>query len=426
MTRPALFALVDCNNFYASCERVFNPKLEGQPLVVLSNNDGCVVARSNEAKALGIGMGVPAFKVQHLFKQHNVRVFSSNYTLYGDMSARVMGSLALLAPDLEIYSIDEAFLDLSGFTHSDLFILATDIRTKIKQWTGITVSVGIGSTKTLAKVANHIAKQLPIGVFNIHNHPKQDCLLQKFSISEVWGVGHALSCSLVRQGVHTAYDLKCNNPEAIRRRYSVVLMRTVQELNGISCIPLDNAPAPKKATAVTRSFGKAVTDKQELIEAVATYASRGGEKLRNAHQAAMVMQVFWRTGRHDKIQPYRTWSYAIDLREHTNDSRILVKAASMIVHKHYQPGFRLKKAGIMLMELTPETQIQRSLFSTQDLEKSQVLMQTMDAVNQRFGKETLKLAATGKNPPWVMRSDSRSPRYTTDWKELPVVRARYQ
>lgn len=423
MNRSPLFALVDCNNFYASCERIFNPQLEGKAIVVLSNNDGCVVARSNEAKALNIGMGVPAFKVQHLFKRHNVRVFSSNYTLYGDMSARVMGSLALLVPAMEIYSIDEAFLDLSGFTHTNIITFAVEIRQKIRQCTGITVSIGIGSTKTLAKVANHLAKKLPAGVFNLHDHPNRDSLLKQFPIGKVWGVGRALSRSLPVQGIHAAYDLKCSNPEAMRRRYGVVLMRTVQELNGLSCIPLDDAPAPKKATAVTRSFGHAVTDKQELIEAVATYASRGGEKLRQARQAAMMMQVFWRTGEYEKNQPYGYWSYVTDLREHTNDSRILVKAATAVVYQHYQSGFRLKKAGIILMELTPETQIQRSLFGTQDLKKSQALMKTMDAINKRFGKETIKLAATGKKSQWVMRSGWRSPRYTTDWAELPVVRA---
>jgi len=428
MKRPTLFALVDCNNFYASCERVFDPSLENQPVAVLSNNDGCIIARSNEVKALGIPMGAPMFKYKDKLKAHKVRIFSSNYTLYGDMSGRVMGVLADSVPEIEIYSIDEAFLDLSSYTtHHDIEELAQQIRTKVKQWTGIPVSVGIGNTKTLAKLANRIAKKSEGGVFRLDSSSdpyQHDLLFEQINVGDVWGVGRAHSKSLPRIGINTALDLKNSNAEALRQRYSVVLMRTVRELQGHSCIPLEDAPAPKKGTAVTRSFGKAVTTKKELIEAVSTYASRGGEKLRKAHQAVMVIQVFWHTGRFDPETPCQYWSYTIDLREHTSDSRVLVKAVVEKVHQHYEPGHKLKKAGIMLMNLVPDSQIQTSLFSAiENNQESSKLMSAMDAINAKFGKETIKLASSGIERKWTLKAEMRSPRYTTMWDELPIVKA---
>lgn len=418
-----IFGLADCNNFYASCERVFDPTLARQPIVVLSNNDGCIVSRSNEVKALGIPMGAPMFKHENILRKHNVRIFSSNYTLYGDMSARVMGILAQCVPELEVYSIDEAFLDFTPFQHRDITVLASEIRAKIKQWTGIPVSIGIGRSKTLAKIANRFAKKSALGVFNLENVKAIDRLLQETPVSDVWGVGRAHSKSLPQMDIHTALDLKKANPEFIRQRYSVVLMKTANELNGISCIPLEDAPQPKKATAVTRSFGKAITGKQELIEALATYASRGAEKLRQAKQAAMIIQVFWRTGLFNSKQPIRSWFYTVDLREHTNDSCKLVKATRQTVERYFEPGYGLKKAGIMLLELTPENQIQRSLFDQENDSKSAKIMELIDSINKKFGKETITLAATGIKRYWTMRCDRRSPRYTTDWNELPVVKA---
>ena len=258
MKRPPLFALVDCNNFYASCERVFDPSLENQPVAVLSNNDGCIIARSNEVKALGIPMGAPMFKYKDKLQAHKVRVFSSNYTLYGDMSGRVMGVLADSLPDIEIYSIDEAFSDLSSYTtHHDVVVLAQNLRAKVKQWTGIPVSIGIGDTKTLAKLANRIAKKSGAGVFRLDSQSKphqSDLLLEQIDVGDVWGIGRAHSKSLPKIGINTALDLKNSNPEVMRQRYSVVMMRTVRELQGHSCIPLEEAPAPKKATAVTRTL----------------------------------------------------------------------------------------------------------------------------------------------------------------------------
>lgn len=418
-----LFGLVDCNNFYVSCERVFNPALAGQPIVVLSNNDGCIISRSNEVKALSIPMGAPMFKYKDLLNKHKVRVFSSNYTLYGDMSARVMGTLAQCVRDIEVYSIDEAFLDFTPFQHRDITALAGEIRTRVEQWTGIPVSIGIGRSKTLAKIANHYAKKSTLGIYNLENEIDCDRIFQQTSVTDVWGVGRAYSKSLPQMGIHTAFDLKHANPELIRQRYSVVLMRTVRELNGISCIPLEHAPQAKKAIAVTRSFGKAVTQKQELNEALATYASRGGEKLRRAQQAAMVIQVFWRTGLFDPQQPTKSWFYTVDLREHTNDSRQLVTAVRQIVERYFESGYYLKKAGIMLLELTSESQIQRSLFDRAgDRRQSAKIMELIDNINQRFGKETITLAATGIKRHWLMRRARRSPRYTTNWNELPIVK----
>ncbi|MEM8676987.1 MAG: Y-family DNA polymerase [Cyanobacteria bacterium P01_G01_bin.67] len=418
-----LFALVDCNNFYASCERVFNPALENQPIVILSNNDGCIIARSNEVKALGIPMGAPIFKYRQVLEQHQVKIFSSNYTLYGDMSARVMGILAQCIPEMEIYSIDEAFLDLSQFQNRDINELIHRIRTKIRQYTGIPVSIGVARTKTLAKIASRIAKNTVSGVFNLESVLNPDLALQSIEIRDVWGVGRAYSKSLPLIGIDTALDLKQANPEIIRQLYSVVLMRTVKELNGSSCMPLEAAPSAKKAIAVTRSFGKAVTDKRELLEALATYASRGGEKLRQAQQAAMVMQVFWRTSLFSTQQPTKSWSFTVNLREHTNDSRQLVKVVTDTINQHFEVGYRLKKAGIILLDLTSENLIQRSLFSNQNPAQSAALMKVMDSINCRFGKETIKLAATGIKRKWTMRSEKRSPRYTTDWNELPTVKA---
>ncbi|MEO1006390.1 MAG: DUF4113 domain-containing protein, partial [Cyanobacteria bacterium J06638_38] len=321
------------------------------------------------------------------------------------------------------YSIDEAFLDLSQFQNRDINELIHRIRTKIRQYTGIPVSIGVARTKTLAKIASRIAKNTVSGVFNLESVLNPDLALQSIEIRDVWGVGRAYSKSLPLIGIDTALDLKQANLEIIRQLYSVVLMRTVKELNGSSCMPLEAAPSAKKAIAVTRSFGKAVTDKQELLEALATYASRGGEKLRQAQQAAMVMQVFWRTSLFSTQQPTKSWSFTVNLREHTNDSRQLVKVVTDTINQHFEVGYRLKKAGIILLDLTSENLIQRSLFSNQNPAQSAALMKVMDSINCRFGKETIKLAATGIKRKWIMRSEKRSPRYTTDWNELPTVKA---
>ena len=279
---PPLFALADCNNFYASCERVFNPKLAGRPAIVLSNNDGCVVARSNEAKALGIAMGVPAFQIRHLIRKHDVQVFSSNYALYGDLSQRVMETLQQFSPEVEVYSIDEAFLNLSGFTNINLTDYGRRIRATVKQWTGIPVSVGIAETKTLAKIANHVAKRTEgtDGVFDFTAWPDRDSVLARVLVEEVWGIGPNYARLLTQHGITTALGLRDADDHWIQKQMGVVGLRTVHELRGISCLPLEQCPPPKQGITCSRSFGRPVTTLAEMREAVAAYTARAAEKLR--------------------------------------------------------------------------------------------------------------------------------------------------
>lgn len=418
-----IFALVDCNNFYCSCERVFNPKLENRPMVVLSNNDGCVVARSNEAKALGIKMGEPAFKLQDIIREHNVAVFSSNYTLYGDMSQRVMDCLAQFTPTKEIYSIDEAFLDLSGFEKIDLNEYAKLIKCTVQKWTGIPVSIGIATTKTLAKVANRLAKKSAKanGVLNLVNSPYLDLALQRTEVADVWGVGRSFTKMLHQQGIENAYHLKNAQEEWIRKERGIVGLRTVHELKGISCILLEEMPKSKKSTAVTRSFGSVVDNLSELKQALSAYASRAGEKLRQSQQQASSILVFFQTGTHDKNHPYRSWSATVNFFEPTFDSRELVKAAATVANNLFEPGYKLKKAGVILLGLTSQQERQLSLFETSDTERSQALMQVMDAINNRYGRETIQLASSGVRKKWQVKAEKLSPRYTTDWNELPIV-----
>ncbi|MGB6296639.1 MAG: Y-family DNA polymerase [Rivularia sp. (in: cyanobacteria)] len=420
-----IIALVDCNNFYCSCERVFNPKLENRPVVVLSNNDGCVVARSNEAKALGIKMGEPAFKLGKFREQHNLAILSSNYTLYGDMSQRVMQCLAEYTPDLEIYSIDEAFLDFSGFTHLDLTAYSREIKQKIQQYTGIPISIGIATTKTLAKVANRIAKKSnkAKGVLNLVDSPYLDLALQRTEVGDVWGVGSSFTKLLEKHNIYNALELKKSDQKWIRKERGIVGLRTVLELNGTSCIPLEEMPSNKKSTAVTRSFGKAVETLEQLQEALSAYAYRAGEKLRQSQLEATSMTVFFRTGSYDKSQPYRSWGTTVSFFPSTNDSRELVNNARKVAENLFEPGFKLKKAGVILLGLTPEGEKQLSLFEKSEADKkhSQRLMQVMDTINNRYGRNTIQLASSGIHKKWQMKADYRSPKYTTNWDELPKV-----
>ncbi|MCJ8280932.1 MAG: Y-family DNA polymerase [Rivularia sp. ALOHA_DT_140] len=420
-----IIALVDCNNFYCSCERVFNPKLENRPVVVLSNNDGCVVARSNEAKALGIKMSEPAFKLREYREKHNLAILSSNYTLYGDMSQRVMQCLAEYTPDLEIYSIDEAFLDFNGFKKRDLTAYCREIKQKVQQYTGIPISIGIGSTKTLAKVANRIAKksQKAKGVLDLVDSPYLDLALQRTEVGDVWGVGSSYTQLLENHNIYNALGLKNADQKWIKKERGIVGLRTVLELNGTSCIPLSEMPNYKKSTAVTRSFGQAVETLSELQEALSSYAYRAGEKLRQNKLEAASMTVFFRTGNYDKSQPFRSWGTTINFLSSTNDSRELVSNARKVADNLFEVGYKIKKAGVILLGLTPEGKKQLSLFekSEQDKKKSEGLMQVMDKINSRYGRETIQLASSGIHKKWQMKADYKSPRYTTDWNELPVV-----
>jgi len=414
-----IFALVDCNNFYVSCERIFNPKLQGRPVVVLSNNDGCIVARSNEAKALGIGMGVPAFEVEKILEKNNVEVFSSNYALYADMSGRVMKTLSMFTPDIEIYSIDEAFLNLAGFKCS-LHDYGRKICRTVKKWTGIPVTVGIGRTKTLAKIANRIAKHSGRGdgVEDLADEASLDEILAAIPVEKIWTVGIRTTIKLKRAGIKTALDLQKADINWIRQKFGVVGVRTVYELRGMSCYPLEQNPPVKKTIAVSRSFGKPVESVEELKEAIACYCSRGGEKLRQHGLAAGLMTVYVTTSRFIKNKYFN--SHTIEFDVATSDTMELIRGALWCIGKLYHRGFLFKKAGIVLSGLVSENRIQRNLFDTVDREKSRRLMQVIDAVNTRLNCP-LRWAAEGLDRPWMVKFNRRSYRYTTRWDELPEV-----
>jgi DNA polymerase V len=419
-----MLALADANSFYAQCELVYNPQLLGQPFIVLSNNDGCVVARSPEARALGIKIGVPFFKIELLVERHNVQVFSSNYALYADLSHRVMTVLGHFSPDLEIYSIDEAFLDLSGFHDRNLTEYASTIRSTILRWTGIPVSIGIGPTKVLAKIANHVAKKHPQfnGVFDLAACDQPDEILRTFAVEDVWGIGRRYAKWLRVHGITTALQLRDTYDGLIQRKMGVIGLRLLNELRGISCLPLELCPAAKKETCVSRSFGQPVETLQELREAIATYTARAAEKLRQQQQAATRMQVFARTSLFED-ESYSN-SVVVNFPVATNITPILLHFAFQAAEALFRPGFRYKKAGIIMMGLVPESCIQGNLLVNDcNRERLRKLMQAVDSVNAQFGAGTLRFAAAGLNPKWQMKATRRSPRYTTRWAEIPVAKA---
>ncbi len=423
---PSFFLLVDCNNFYVSCERVFNPSLEGKPVMVLSNNDGCVVARSNEVKALGIPMGAPVFKYRSLIERHGIQVFSSNYTLYGDMSRRVMAVLSRFAPDMEIYSIDEAFLSFRSGDLRKLEHLARRIRRTVWKWTGIPVSIGIGQTKTLAKVANRVAKSSPEygGVFALGDTSGVDACLKPLPVGKVWGIGRRHEKTLRCHGIYTAYQLKTAPDSWIRRHLSVTGLRTAWELRGISCIPLEEVPSPKKGIACSRTFERWVEAREELREAVSLYTTRAAEKLRGSRLLAACVQVYLTTSPYQEGPRYAN-ALTCHLPVPTDYTPSLIAAACRGLDRIFKPGYRYKKAGILLMGLTRAGRRQASLFyhqSREDLARQGRLMRAVDGINARYGRETLRFASSGIVREWQSRPSHRSPRYTTCWSELPRVR----
>ena len=420
MNQPTAFALVDGNNFYVSCERVFNPRLEGLPVVVLSNNDGCAVARSNEAKALGIGMGQPWYQCRALARAHGIVALSSNYTLYADMSQRMMAILGGFAPRIEVYSIDEAFLDVSALPE-DLTALGQRIRAQVHQWIGIPTCVGIGPTKTLAKLANHIAKKRPAwaGVCDLTAQAcsEMETLMDSIPVGEVWGIGRRLAEHLQGQGITTAKALRDLDPALARRRHSVVLERTVLELRGISCLPLEPTVAPKKNIICSRSFGQPVTDIKGLRQAIVTYASRAAEKLRRQQGAAQAIEVFIQTSRFKS--PFYGPCVRIGLANPSDDSRVLVKAALQGLERIYRPGWAYVKAGVELQAIQPrDSGWTADLLAAPD-PRSAPLMRALDAINRRMGAGTLRLAGAGIDPAWAMNRGKLSPAYTTRLGELP-------
>lgn len=419
-------ALIDVNNFYVSCERVFNPKLVGEPVVVLSNNDGCAVARSNEVKALGIPMGAPWFKMKDLAKQHGIIALSSNYALYADMSNRVMSVLRQFSPDQEIYSIDESFLDLTSFQSRDLIQYGQEMRKRILQWTGLPVCVGIGVTKTLAKVANHCAKKRPVfnGVcnFNVMQQGELDNLLSEIPVGEVWGVGRKLAPKLEALGIKTVLDLKQANPERLRRLFSVVLEKTIRELNGTVCIELEDVPPPKQQILSSRSFGVPVCDFNSLAESITLYISRAAEKLRRQQSVAGSVYVYIRTSPFKPDDPFYSNGMTIPLPSPTDDTRQLANVALWVLKQLYRPNYNYAKAGIMLSELVPVGQAQMDMFArASTTSKSDKLMQAMDSINRKMGRDVIKLASEGFRRPWKMKQENKSPSYTTRWDDLPVT-----
>lgn len=416
-----MFALVDGNNFYVSCERVFNPKLEGVPVVVLSNNDGCVVARSAEAKALGIPMGAPYFQLKQLVKDHGIRTFSSNYPLYADMSQRVVTVLNGFAP-CEVYSIDESFLDLQGVPPTSRIQLGHDIRQKVRRWTGIPTCVGIGPTKTLAKFANHIAKKRPecAGVCDLSDPALRRHVMPTIEAAEIWGVGPKSAKKLAEVGVRTVADLAGMPPRLARQLLTVTGERIVHELNGTMCIPLDLSPPPKQATAVTRSFGQPVTTVAAMEEAVAAYATRAAEKLRQEGMAATALQVFMHTNPFNG-DPWLSRSGLHSFPEPSSDTLEIVSAATRMARRLFRPGYRFSKAGIMALDLVAVAEVPRDLFMQTDRERSSRLMEAMDAINARMGRNTIHTAAAGIRRSWQQQRNRLSPCYTTKLDDLPMA-----
>lgn len=429
MSKP-IFALADCNNFYVSCERAFNPKLEGKPVVVLSNNDGCLIARSNEAKKLpGLKMGTPVFKVAEILQAHQVEIYSSNYALYASMSNRVMSSLAHFAPEMEIYSIDEAFLSLAGFTSLNLTEYCRTIKQKIRQWTGIPLSIGVAQTKTLAKVANHQAKQDSRleGVLDLTSYSQSelDELLSKLGVEELWSIGSRRAECLHQHGIMSAYDLKYANDQWLKKHLSITGLRTAWELRGISCLPLELAPPPKKAICCSKSFGRPVESLIDLKEAVATYVSRAAEKLREQSSKAAMLQVFVRTNLFNPKQPAYTNSLSLPLSAPTAYTPELVSRAIYGLEKIYRPGYTYHKAGVLLTNLSRPGQTQLNLFRESGYhEREQKLMEAIDHINRKAGCNTIRVAASGLQQSWQMRRSKLSPRYTSSWQELLTVYAR--
>ncbi len=411
-----VFALVDCNNFYASCERVFDPRLKNRPIVVLSNNDGCIVARSNEVKALDIPMGVPFFEQKALIRKHDIAVFSSNYQLYGDMSQRVMDSLRRFAPDMEVYSIDEAFLRLDHLQPRDLIEYCTTIRTKVLQWTGIPVSIGIGPTKVLAKVANRVAKK-QTGVFDIRDQKTQDAILKTLHVRKLWGIARRWAERLHRMGIETASQLRDASPVIIRKQLSVVGERLVRELRGQSCLDLEDVQ-PRKNIMSSKSFGNLLTEKAPMAEALANYAARACEKLRQQNSRAQAVYVFVQTNGFRETDAQYSNGLTCTLTVPTSDTRTIIEAAKFCLNRIYRPGYRYKKTGVMLLDLIPAALEQQHLFADSDQRPGDRLMATVDRINEDHGPDTVFFGAEGIHREWKMRCGSRSPRYTTQWNEL--------
>ena len=421
-----MYALADCNNFYASCERVFDPGLEGRPVVVLSNNDGCVIARSQEAKDLGVRMGEPIFKCRQRMKDDSLVIRSSNYPLYDDMSRRVVESIREFIPDIEIYSIDEVFLNLEPLAGRDVDLICRRARRAVLQWTGIPISIGIGTTKTLAKLANRIAKKDPSaqGVYRLPTlESERTGTLAATAVEDVWGIGRRWAKRLHEIGIRTALDLSRVPPIEIRRGFNVIAMRTALELRGTPCQEVEEVETPRKTLVRSRSFGTMVTRWEDMSEAIATHAVRAAEKLRGEGGHAGRISVFIQTNRFREDLPQYGRSGSCELQPVTDVTPVILANALEIGRRLWRPGFHYKKAGVMLCELAFE-EVQGTLFDRRDEKRDERLMTAIDRINQRMGSETVHPAATGfkDRRSWAMRQSFRSPRYTTQWTDIPRTR----
>ena len=417
-----MFALVDCNNFYASCERVFDPSLNGRPVVILSNNDGCVIARSNEAKALGIPMGAPAFEYKTLFERHKVEVFSSNYALYGDMSSRVMNILSEYTPEVEIYSIDEAFLKFVGFELFNLQSICDDMKYKVTKCTGIPISVGMAPTKALSKVANRIAKKFPErtnGAYLMDSEEKRIKALKWLAIDDVWGIGRKHSQRLKALNIHNAYQFTQLSDDWVRKHMSVVGLRLKKDLEGQPTLDLESA-ADKKMISTTRSFQKMLSSLEDVQERVSTYAISCAEKLRKQGSHCQMLMVFLHTNGFRKDLPQYGRNIVVNTHYPTNSSIDLVKYATAGLEAIFKPGYHYKKAGVIVMGLSPSDQKQFSLFSEEDPRHDQ-LMSTVDRLNRTLGKNKIKFGSQSLGRQWKMKQERLSPKYTTDFKDIIVV-----
>lgn len=419
-----VFALVDCNNFYASCERVFNPKLRGLPIVVLSNNDGCIVARSAEAKALGIKMGEPYYKVKDIIDSSKVQVFSSNYTLYGDMSNRVMTILSLFSPDVEVYSIDEAFMDLSGFSRFEPQDYGKQILSTVLKWTGIPVSIGFGTTKTLAKIANNSAKKKRRnnGVCSLLEDKTIETVLESTPVDDIWGIGTRSAAKLKKIGLRTARQLRDADCSYVRKLLGVNGARTVNELRGKSCWTLENVPLPQKSICCSRSFGKSVTKLQDIEEAVAHYTAKAAVRLRSRKLAVTSVTVFIHTNPFKTSEKQYCNAITVPLITATSHTKSLISETVKTVRTIYRSGYNYKKAGVIFNGLVPSDYIQADLFDSDSSVKSSSLDRIVDQINSSFGEKTLFYAAEGIRRNWSMRRGKCSLRRTTNWQELPEVK----
>ena len=419
--RDKVFALIDCNAFYVSCERVFNPKLNNRPVVALSNNDGCIISRSKEAKALGIKMGVPLFKVKDIVEKEKVVVFSSNYTLYADMSRRVMNIISSSSPYTEIYSIDEAFVELSSLP-IDYESYAHQLRQTILQHTGIPVSIGIASTKTLAKVANHKAKKDDSlnGVCSLVNYNNIDQILELTEVGDIWGVGRRLSKKLINHGIHNAKLLKNCSDSWIRKMMSVNGLKTITELRGISCIPLEEYSMTRKSCCTTRSFGKLLTNLDDIEQAVTTFARRAAERIRSESLAASCVSVFVRTNPFDKKSAYYSNGASRTLSHPTHDSITIIETSLLLTKRIFKNNYQYKKAGVLLSGLCDESEIQETLFE-KNYNQNSDLMSAVDAINYRYGRDTLQMASECKVGNWRQKRENCTRNYTTQIDRLLLV-----